>query len=165
MGKTNFLFRSWYYFRNGWSVYFAFIFAAVNTLTVTYYLAIEKYTIVNNIFPTFVHYIAIVVSIGIPILIIIGYIHYKKTSAYRAETEITYETNPFARRMVVNTEILLSLNLQLINIITTLSNKKDLSIEEEKEIKKLQSELVDFVKNRTFENNDDLLFLKKMRKN
>ena len=67
--------------------------------------------------------------------------------------------------MVVNTEILLSLNLQLINIITTLSNKKDLSIEEEKEIKKLQSELVDFVKNRTFENNDDLLFLKKMRKN
>ena len=133
MGKTNFLFRSWYYFRNGWSVYFAFIFAAVNTLTVTYYLAIEKYTIVNNIFPTFVHYIAIVVSIGIPILIIIGYIHYKKTSAYRAETEITYETNPFARRMVVNTEILLSLNLQLINIITTLSNKKDLSIEEEKD--------------------------------
>ena len=30
-------FRAWFYFRNGWSLYFAFIFAAINTLTVTYY--------------------------------------------------------------------------------------------------------------------------------
>ena len=36
-------FRGWYYFRMGWSTYFAFMFAAINTLTVTFYLAIEKY--------------------------------------------------------------------------------------------------------------------------
>ena len=35
-------FRGWYYFRQGWSLYFAFILAAINTLTVTYYLAIEN---------------------------------------------------------------------------------------------------------------------------
>ena len=35
-------FRGWFYFRTGWSTYFAFIFAAINTLTVTYYLAIEQ---------------------------------------------------------------------------------------------------------------------------
>ena len=35
-------FRAWFYFRNGWSLYFAFIFAAINTLVVTYYLAIDK---------------------------------------------------------------------------------------------------------------------------
>ena len=40
--KSNLAFRAWFYFRQGWSTYFAFIFAAINTLTVTYYLAIEK---------------------------------------------------------------------------------------------------------------------------
>ena len=34
--------RLWYYFRTGWSTYFAFIFGALNTLVVTYYLAVEK---------------------------------------------------------------------------------------------------------------------------
>ena len=33
--KNNLGFRSWYYFRTGWSTYFAFILAALNTLTVT----------------------------------------------------------------------------------------------------------------------------------
>ena len=61
-------FRAWFYFRNGWSLYFAFIFAAINTLTVTYYLAVEKYPDLNWIFPTFFHYIAIVVATGVPLL-------------------------------------------------------------------------------------------------
>jgi hypothetical protein len=47
------IFRAWFYFRNGWSMYFAFIFAAINTLTVTYYLAIDEIpfllTIVSSI--------------------------------------------------------------------------------------------------------------------
>ena len=57
-------FRGWFYFRQGWSVYFAFIFAAVNTLTVTYFLAIENYPILKEVFPSFSHYIEIVVAIG-----------------------------------------------------------------------------------------------------
>ena len=164
MGKKNFAFRAWFYFRNGWSMYFAFIFAAVNTLTVTYYLAIENYPTLDALFPSFLHYVLTVISIGIPILIFVGYIHYKKTSAYRAETEIVYETNPFHRRLVVNTEILLSLNLQLIDMITKLSSNNSLSKEELVEIEKIQDELTDFVNKRTFENNDDLSFIKKMRK-
>ena len=45
-------FRGWYYFRQGWTVYFAFIMAAVNTLTVTYFLAIESYPVLQEIFPS-----------------------------------------------------------------------------------------------------------------
>ena len=56
MGKPK-GFRGWYYFRMGWSTYFAFIFAAVNTLTVTYYLAIEKVPTLMSIFPTFIQYV------------------------------------------------------------------------------------------------------------
>ena len=53
-------FRAWFYFRMGWATYFAFIFAAVNTLTVTYFLAIENYPSLQVVFPSFVYYIIIV---------------------------------------------------------------------------------------------------------
>ena len=53
MTEKKLLFRAWFYFRNGWGTYFAFIFAAINTLTVTYFLAIEEYPILNSIFPSF----------------------------------------------------------------------------------------------------------------
>ena len=55
-------FRAWFYFRNGWSLYFAFIFAAINTLTVTYFLAIERYPVLNEIFPTLERIISLVID-------------------------------------------------------------------------------------------------------
>ena len=104
------------------------------------------------------------ISIGIPILVVIGYVHFKKTTAYRTETEVMYETNPFNRRLAVNSEIMLALNLELINMIIRLSENNKLSKEEIDKTKKIQNELKNFVEKRTFENNDDLFFLKKMRK-
>ena len=82
--KNSIPFRGWYYFRMGWATYFAFIFAAVNTLTVTYYLAIERVPSLTAIFPNFVQYVAIIGAIGIPLLILIGYVHYKRTLAYKS---------------------------------------------------------------------------------
>ena len=94
-------FRGWYYFRQGWSVYFAFIFAAINTLTVTYFLAIENYPFLKEIFPSFFHYIVIVVTVGIPCLILIGYAHYKRTPSFKAEADIQVEANPHFRRTLI----------------------------------------------------------------
>ena len=88
-------FRAWYYFRMGWSTYFAFIFAAINTLVVTYFLAIENYPSIKAIFPSFEIYIIIICTIGIPLLTIIGYTHFKRTKARKAEVDILIETNPF----------------------------------------------------------------------
>ena len=87
--KAPIAFRSWFYFRQGWSVYFAFIFAAINTLVVTYFLAIDNYPVLKEIFPTFIIYVAIVVGIGIPILVGVGYIHFKRSPSFRAEATIT----------------------------------------------------------------------------
>ena len=111
--KTPFYFRSWFYFRQGWSVYFAFIFAAINTLVVTYFLAIENYPILKEIFPTFIVYITIVVTIGIPLLITVGYLHYKRTPAFRAEASVMVESNPFTSRLLVNSDLTLKLNSQI----------------------------------------------------
>ena len=155
-------FRGWFYFRMGWSTYFAFIFAAINTLTVTFYLAIEKYPLLEFIFPTFIHYVIIMCSIGAPVLIMIGYVHFKRTAARRAEMDVSYETNPYVARTLVNTQILLSLNLKLSEIILKLSTEEKLSKEEIVNVRKLQEELNDFISQRTFKNKMDLEFFKKI---
>ena len=99
-------FRGWYYFRMGWATYFAFIFAAINTLTVTYYLAIEKYPVLTGIFPNFVQYVLIIAGIGIPILVIVGYVHYKRTQAFKSEADVLVESNPYQRRNIVNIQLI-----------------------------------------------------------
>ena len=153
-------FRGWFYFRNGWSLYFAFIFAAINTLTVTYYLAIEKYPDLNWLFPTFFHYIAIVCSVGVPLLILVGYVHYKRTAARKAEVDISYETDAYKARTLVNTEVSMKLNLKLIDIVMKLSNNEKIPDNDYEEIKKLYADLSKFTNDRTFRNKMDLKFLR-----
>lgn len=161
--RKNLFSRSWYYFRNGWGTYFAFIFAAINTLTVTYYLAIEKYPVLKEVFPSFIQYVIVITIVGIPLLVFVGYVHYKKTTAYKSEAEIIYESNPYVRRVLVNTEIMLSLNLKLLDKITKLSNNEKLSQQEIDEISKLKTELTEFTEKRSFDNNTDLDYLKFVR--
>ena len=150
-------FRAWYYFRMGWSTYFAFIFAAINTLTVTYYLAIENYPSLKEIFPSFETYIIIICTTGIPLLTIVGYTHYKRTKARKAEVDILIETNPYVLRTLVNSDVLLVLNLKMINLLRKLSEEK-LTEEQRKDIKEINDELLEFVKSRKFRNNNDLKF-------
>ncbi len=157
-------FRDWFYFRNGWSLYFAFIFAAINTLTVTYYLAIERIPTLQVIFPSFLHYVALVTLVGIPFLIFIGYAHYKKTAAFRSEVDIAMEINPYQRRMVVNTEAILRLNLKLIDLFLKLSVIEKSSKEDLENITMIKNEISELINNRTFANEKDLDFFRKIDK-
>ena len=163
MGKPK-GFRGWYYFRMGWSTYFAFIFAAVNTLTVTYYLAIEKVPVLVSIFPTFVQYVLIVSGLGIPILVLIGYAHFKRSKAFQSETEIMIESNPVASRNIANSEMNLEINLKLLDIILRLHQNDKISDSELKEIRELHEKLSNFKKTRTIENHKDIDFVRKQLK-
>jgi len=156
------LFRAWFYFRNGWSLYFAFIFAAINTLTVTYYLAIDKIPFLLNLFPSFAHYIAGAVLIGIPILVIIGFIHFKKSPGFRSETAINFEVNPFTRRSLINSELNLELNLMILNLLSRLSNNGKLTEDELNKIQESRNIIDDFINKRSIKNNKDLEYLKKL---
>ena len=160
MKRKNIVFRAWFYFRNGWSMYFAFIFAAINTLTVTYYLAIERVPLLVNLFPSFVHYVMIVTAIGIPILVLVGYAHYKRSGARKAEIDIGYEVDPYKARTLVNTEMLLKMNFSLSLMLTRLLNNEKLSQEEVKEIKKAHEKLSEFTEKRSFTNKLDLKYIK-----
>ena len=160
--RKNIGFRSWFYFRTGWSMYFAFVLSAVNTLTVTYYLAVEKVPFLVEIFPTFVHYVLIFVAIGVPILVSTGYAHFKRTSARKAEVDISVETNPYMIRTLVNSEYILKLNLILSNTLLKIQNDQKLSDKEIKEISEIQSELNSFMKDRNVSKERDLDFFRKM---
>ena len=160
--KKNLGFRSWFYFRMGWSTYFAFVFAAVNTLTVTYFLAIENYPVLKEVFPTFTIYIIIIAGLGIPILTLVGYIHFKRTPSYRAEATVMYETNPFARRMFVNSELNLQINQKLIDLILLISKNEKMSGDDISRVYEIQEKLNKFTDERTLSNKKDLNFMNKM---
>ena len=139
--EKNLGFRGWFYFRTGWATYFAFIVAGINALTVTFFLAIENYPSLNVIFPTFFHYIVIVVGVGVPVLVLVGYVHFKRSKSYRAEADILIETNPHIRRILQNTEVLLPSYLKLTEIMLKLSENKKLTDKELEEVSKLQKQL------------------------
>jgi len=145
----------------GWSTYFAFVLAAINTLTVTYFLAIDNYPSLKSVFPSFEVYIIIIVTVGIPLLIAIGYAHFKRTKAFKSEIDVMIESNPYQRRNTVNNEMNLRMNLQLIKLLTKIVNNEKLEPNDSENLKKLIKTYDDFTKNRTFTNNSDIDFIKK----
>ena len=147
--SKNYFFRSWFYFRQGWTTYFAFVFAAINTLTVTYYLAIEQYPILNSIFPTFLTYVVVLVGIGVPLLVLAGYIHFKRSSAFSAETDINIESNRHQRRTLENTELIFPILIKLLELNMKMSNNEKLSNDEINELSSLKEMISEHMKKHT----------------
>ena len=159
--KTSLAFRSWFYFRMGWSTYFVFLLGAVNTLTITYFLAIDNYPVLKNIFPTFEQYVVIAIFVGIPMLIMFGYAHYKKTKAYKSEIDVLIESNPYLRRNTVNAEMSIRLNMKLLALLLKLSKKEQLDKTEYEEIQDMQKTISNFMQKRSFANDMDMEFITK----
>ena len=151
-------FRGWFYFRQGWSNYLTFFMGAINTLTITYFLAIERYPVLIAIFPNYLQYVLIACSIGVPTIVLVGYAHWKKTAARKAEVDIFYEVNPYFVRVLVNTEMMLEMNLKLNERLLKLQAGKKLSEEESKELSKLLEKISEFTTTRKFRSKDDWNF-------
>ncbi|MGI0045687.1 MAG: hypothetical protein ACREBB_00660 [Nitrosotalea sp.] len=88
-------FRAWFYFQTGYSQYFTFTIAVINMLTTTYYLAISQNEAIGKIFPTFSTYVMISSTIGIPLLVFLGYLHMRRSHIYKSQQDILVESNPY----------------------------------------------------------------------
>ena len=99
-------------------------------------------------------------SIGIPLLVAVGLAHYKKTQAFRSELDILVESNPYARRTIVNTEVILKLNLLLTNNLILESKNKNIDEKKIKELEDLVYKLEKLRNTRTFTNSGDFDYLK-----
>ena len=121
--------------------------AAINVLTVTYFLAIENYPVLQAIFPTFGHYIAIVVGTGVPLLVLVGYFHYKRSQAYVAEADINIEANPYWYKIPPgwNREVVFPLYLNMINLMLKMSKNEKLTTDELEKMSDLQKSLSDLI--------------------
>jgi hypothetical protein len=147
--KKSTSFRAWFYFRTGWAVYFAFIFAAINTLVVTYYLAIDNISFLQQMFPTFGHYVVVVILIGIPALIGAGYIHFKKSPGFKSEADIAIESNPHARRNLLNGEAIIAAYLFSNDLMMKMLKDEKLTDDEIKKFTELQNKIKEHFKQRT----------------
>lgn len=119
------------------------VLATVNVLTVTYFLAIERASFLQTIFPSFVIYAISVVFIGIPILIAIGYAHYKKIPAISEEVEVTTEANPYLYKIPPgwNAEVVFPFYLTMTEMLLKVSKNEKLSEDDIKQINELQNKI------------------------
>ena len=137
------LFRLWFYYRQGWGTYFSTIVAAANTLIVTYYLAIEKSEILRDAFPSFTLFALVVVGIALPILVGVGYIHYKKSPAFSTEVDINVEANPYMYKLVPGwmKNAQFPMYLSMINMMIKISKNEKMNSEDMQMMSELQKDL------------------------
>jgi len=103
----------------------------------------------QEIFPTFTHYVIIVILLGIPILVGAGYIHFKKSPGFRSETDIAIETNPHARRTLLNTEAIVVSYLFSNEFMMKMLKDEKITDEEIKKLTELQEKIREHLKHRT----------------
>lgn len=147
MGKIR-PFRYWYYLRIGYQMYLNFIFAGVNTMVLTYYLAIERAPFLKEIFPSFLTYAAFLVAVGVPILIGTGYLHFRRIPAFKSEQEIAVESNPYIYKLQPGYQkhVIMPYHLLVSKILLKLVNDEKLEKKEIEEMSKLQKKMEYLIK-------------------
>ena len=141
--KSRLPFRSWYYFRTGYATYLAFALAAINMMVVVYYLAIKSVPSLETLFPNFTIWALSIITIGVPLAILLGWLHVKRSPAYRSEMDIMVEANPYYYKLPPGfwKEVFAPLYLELLRLNLKVLNKEQLTEEEQKQIKELQEKL------------------------
>jgi hypothetical protein len=141
--RKNLVYRSWFYFRQGWSVYFAFIFAAANTMVTTYFLAIENMPVLKSVFPSFGIYVVTMLIIGVPLLILVGYVHFRKIPAFTEEADISVTSNPFIYKAYPGwqTEVIFPFYALMGTMMAKISKGEKLDATELKDLDEIQKKI------------------------
>jgi hypothetical protein len=98
LGKL--LFRAWYYFRQGYNVYLAFIIGFASNIVVLYKLGIQGNHYLEFLFPSLTVFIIIGLLVAIPAGILTGLYHMKRTAAFAADASVSTEANPYVYKTI-----------------------------------------------------------------
>jgi hypothetical protein len=101
------LFRTWYYFRIGYGTYLTFLLGFVTTIVTVYYLAINNIPILKSLFSSFLYFFVFAITIGVPLAVFSGYLHFMRTRAFSAEQDISVEANPWFWRVTPGRDALI----------------------------------------------------------
>lgn len=137
-------FRSWFYFQTGYAQYFAFAIAMMNMLTTTYYLFVEQNGEFMKLFPSFSTYVIVSSIVGVPLMIILGYVHMQRSAIYKAQQDIVQESLPYNYYLIpgIQKEILAPLFRELLELGRKSLSKEGITTEQSERldvlIKKLE---------------------------
>jgi len=93
------IYRAWYYFRQGYSTYLTFLLGYVSTLVTVYYLAVQNMPPLLDLFPRFGEFAVLATVIGGPLAVVIGWVHMKRSRLYTSEQDIAVESNPYQYKL------------------------------------------------------------------
>jgi len=151
--------RLWFYFRAGYGFYFVFLISGMNALMIAYFVVIlgtecqsgvsvtesgDILCMIRSIFPHFGYFVVAAIGIGIPVLSIVGYLHYQKNQ-YGAHAHVNWRSNPYQK-------LTLDIFLELIGEIK-LQNKYDKGKTDRLEV--LENKLIDFLEDKRLEEHTD----------
>jgi len=130
----NLIARAWYYFRVGYNTYLAFLVGYGSTLVTVYYLAIRSAPELERIFQRFWLFAALATVLSVPMAVVIGWLHIKRTRLWKTEAEISTETNPYYFKLPPGylREAAYPLYLELLRLTKLLSEQAGLLSEEDK---------------------------------
>jgi hypothetical protein len=121
-------FRAWYYFRIGYGTYLTFLLGFVTTIVTVYYLAINNIPALKVVFTSFTVFGIISIATGVPICIVAGYVHFKRSLAYSSEADIAVEANPYYYKVLPGKEAEVSIPWQITSIDLTLAVARRLEV-------------------------------------
>ena len=93
------VYRAWYYFRQGYSTYLTFLLGYVSTLITVYYLAIKNMPPLLDLFPHFASFAIFGTVVGVPSAVVIGWVHMKRSRLFSSEQDIAVESNPYQYKL------------------------------------------------------------------
>jgi len=86
--------RSWFYFQKGYGTYLALPIGLMSITTTVYFLAVTNMPPLAKIFPNFYNFV-VIFPLVYPLGVIVGWIHYRKTSLFQQEQEVMIASSPY----------------------------------------------------------------------
>ncbi|HYU87241.1 MAG TPA: hypothetical protein VEL52_00900 [Candidatus Bathyarchaeia archaeon] len=98
------LFRAWFYFRQGYNLYLAFLIGFASNIIVLFRLGVEPNKTLLTIFPTLGIFTAVGLLVAIPVGIFAGLYHMRRTAAFAADAAVQTESNPYMYKAIPGKE-------------------------------------------------------------
>lgn len=127
----------------GYATYLTFILASINAMVTVYYLAINNIPALEVVFPSFSIWVAFVVATVTPLAVFLGWLHLKRSPAYRSELDVSIEANPYYYKLPPGywKEALAPVLLELLRLNLKIISKEPLTETELNTLKNLQKKL------------------------
>jgi hypothetical protein len=136
--------RSWYYFRIGYNTYLVFMIGYGSTLVTIYYLAIKNIPEIQSLFQRFWLFAVLSTVVGVPVSVLIGWVHTKRSILWKTEIDIATEANPYYYRLPPGywKEAAFPAYLEILKLVKMLSERANvLTAEERARIEKIEKNL------------------------